>query len=389
MRAVVCHRGTLETIDLDPRRPARGQVLLDVQYCGICGSDLHARQHADLQADVLAEAGYPGAMRFEQRTVFGHEFCGTVAEYGPGCRKKVATGASVVALPLLRTDTGLDAIGLSAAAPGGYAEQVVVQESLMLPVPNGLAARVSALSEPLAIGRHAVRRSEVKKGDVTIVIGCGPVGLAVVSMLKAHGVRTVVASDPSPRRRELARTLGADIVIDPTEASPYEAAGDQAHLPNIPAAVELGVSTTEKLQRLPMPWHHVWRVIDALGIAPKRPIIFECVGVAGMIDQIITSAPMYSRVVVVGVCMLPDTIRPVMAINKEVDLRFVVGYTPLEFRDTLHMLAEGKIHAAAMLTGIVGLPGVNAAFDALADADRHAKILIDPTSTVVEPTNQN
>jgi len=79
----------------------------------------------------------------------------------------------------------------------------------------------------------------------------------------------------------------------------------------------------------------------------------------------------------------------VMAINKEVDLRFVVGYTPLEFRDTLHMLAEGKIHAAAMLTGIVGLPGVNAAFDALADADRHAKILIDPTSTVVEPTNQN
>lgn len=385
MKAVTCHQGSLETAELPDRHPARGQVLLDVQYCGICGSDLHARHHADQQADVLAEAGYAGAMRSDQRIVFGHEFCATVREYGPGCRKKHTTGTPVVALPLLRTAAGLDAIGISAAAPGAYAEQVIVQESLMLPVPNGLAPQVAALTEPMAIGWHAVARSEIKKNQVAIVIGCGPVGLAVIAMLKAQGTRTVIAADLSPARRELAATMGADIVVDPTETSPYDAAGERGHLPSIPAAVELGVSTTEKLQRLPVPWYQLWRVIDALGIAPKRPVVFECVGVRGMLDQIITSAPMYTRVIVVGVCMQPDTIRPVMAINKEIDLRFVVGYTPLEFHDTLHLLANGKIDPTAMLTGVVGLPGVDAAFDALAGPTQHAKILIDPTAAVDKP----
>jgi len=107
-------------------------------------------------------------------------------------------------------------------------------------------------------------------------------------------------------------------------------------------------------------------------------VVFECVGVPGILDGIITSAPLLTRVVVVGVCMQPDTIRPVMAINKEIDLRFVVGYTPLEFRDTLHLLAEGKIDPTPLLTGTVGIDGVSGAFDDLTDPERHAKIVIDP-----------
>ncbi len=105
----------------------------------------------------------------------------------------------------------------------------------------------------------------------------------------------------------------------------------------------------------------------------------------GILDGVISSAPLFSRVMGVGVCMGEDRIRPSMAINKEIDLRFVVGYTPLEFRDTLHMLAEGKIDAAPLLTGVVGLAGVAAAFDALARPDEHAKILIDPKSPAAEP----
>jgi len=120
------------------------------------------------------------------------------------------------------------------------------------------------------------------------------------------------------------------------------------------------------------------RAAEALGVKPKHPIVFECVGVPGILDEIIATAPLYSRVVVVGVCMDPDRIRPAMAINKEIDLRFVLGYTPLEFRDTLHMLADGKVDAAPIVTGTVGLSGVDGAFDALADAGTHAKILIDP-----------
>jgi threonine dehydrogenase-like Zn-dependent dehydrogenase len=131
-----------------------------------------------------------------------------------------------------------------------------------------------------------------------------------------------------------------------------------------------------------VPWHHVWRLADRVGAAtPPRPVVFECVGVPGMIDGIIAGAPLTSRVVVVGVCMTADTIRPAMAINKEIDLRFVVGYSPLEFRDTLHLLAEGKVNAAPIVTGTIGLNGVAEAFTALGSPDGHAKVLIDPRST--------
>ncbi len=386
MRAVTCQEGKLEVTELASPAPGKGQVLLNVLRCGICGSDLHSRHHADEQADVLAEAGYDGFMRSSQQVVFGHEFSGQVAEFGPGCRSKLAVGTPVVALPLTRRADGMHAIGLSASAPGAYAEQVVVEESLMLAVPNGLSPELAALTEPLAIGWHAVHRADIKSKDVAIVIGCGPVGLAVISMLKAHGVKTIVASDLSAGRRALATACGADTVVDPREESPYADGERHGHLTSIPAKATLGLDTMNKLTRLPVSWHHIWRAADKVGVtAPKRPVIFECVGVPGMLESIITSAPLSSRVVVVGVCMTADTLRPAMAINKEIDLRFVVGYSPLEFRDTLHMIADGKVSAAAILTGTVGLDGVENAFTALSDPEKHAKILIDPASPVVVP----
>ncbi|MGH2987285.1 MAG: zinc-binding dehydrogenase [Solirubrobacterales bacterium] len=381
MKAVACEQTKLEVVDLPPPEPAEGQVLIDVRRCGICGSDLHARHHADQQADILAEAGYDGFMRTDQPVVFGHEFCGEVAEYGPKCKQKVATGAPVVALPLIRRGNEVHAIGLSAAAPGAYAEHVLVEESLMFAQPNGLPPDLGVLTEPMAVGWHAVRRAEIKKGDVAIVIGCGPIGLAVICMLRARGVRTIVASDFSSGRRKLATACGADVVVDPNEDSPYEAVADHGHLETIPAAAELAVGTMERLRRLPVPWHHVWRVAEAFGVKPKRPVIFECVGLPGILDGIIGSAPLFSRVLVVGLCMEPDKIRPAMAISKEIDLRFVVGYTPPEFRDTLHMLAEGKVTAGPIVTGTVGLSGVDEAFAALGDPETQAKILIDPGSS--------
>jgi len=384
MKAVVCREAQLEVADVPEIRPGAGQVVLQVLRCGICGSDLHARHHCDELADVLSEIGYDDFMRSDQRVVFGHEFCGEVAEYGPGCRKRAASGSHVVALPLVRRAGKPHAIGLSREAPGAYAEQVVVEESMMLPVPNGLPPDLSALTEPMAIGWHAVRRSEIGKRDVAIVIGCGPIGLAVICLLKARGVRTIVASDFSAARRELAARCGAHIVVDPAQQSPYEA-GDRGHINTLPAAVELAISTMEKLRRLPIAWQHVWRTIDTLGIKPKRPVIYECVGLPGILDGVIASAPLFSRVIGVGVCMGEDRIHPAMAINKEIEVRFVVGYTPLEFRDTLHMLAEGKLDAAPLLTGVVGLEGVASAFDVLAKPEEHAKVLIDPQSQAREP----
>ncbi len=378
MKAVGCERGQLAVERRDPPDPGRGQVRLEVLRCGICGSDLHARNHCDELADVLAEAGYSGFMRSDERVVFGHEFAGSVAEYGPGCRRRIAEGSPVVALPLLRTAAGMQAVGLSESAPGAYAEQVLAQEALMLPVPNGLGPELSALTEPMAVAWHAVRRSEIKKRDTAVVIGCGPIGLAVICMLKARGVRTIVASDPAPGRRALAERCGATVTVDPATVEPFAAAGDRKHLRGIQDAAELALDTVEKLERLPIAWHRVWRGIDALGIRPPAPVAFECVGVPGIIEQIVSAAPLFSRVVVAGVCMGADRFRPAMAVNKEIELRFVIGYTPLEFRDTLQMLAEGKVDARPLLTGTVGLDGVENAFAALGDPESHAKILIDP-----------
>ena len=385
MKAVVCQDAELEVVERPEPTPARGQVRLTVSRCGICGSDLHARHGLDAWADLAQRAGYSRFGRSHEPVVFGHEFSGEVAEYGTGCKGEAPTGTPVVALPLIRAAGGVDTVGLSAHAPGGYAEQVLVQESLMLPVPNGLAPDVAALTEPMAVAWHAVRRGDVGKRQVAIVIGCGPVGLGVVLMLKASGVRTVVASDPSPGRRALAGACGADVVVDPGAASPFTAAGDRGHLEDLPSALELAVGTRERLGRLPVGWWHVWRMAEKLGAAPKHPVIFECVGVPGVIESIVDGAPLFSRVVVVGVCVGPDRFTPAMAINKEIDLRFVVGYTPLEFRDTLHMLAEGDVDPRPLITGEVGLGGVEAAFAALGDPERHAKILIDPRSAATQP----
>jgi threonine dehydrogenase-like Zn-dependent dehydrogenase len=381
MRAVACQRAELEVVDLPEPVPARGQVRLEVLRCGICGSDLHARHGIDEWAQMAARTGYDRFGRSEQAIVFGHEFSGSVAEYGPGCGGKLPTGTPVVAVPLVRNAQDIDAVGLSAHAPGAYAEQLVVQESMMMAVPNGLAPDVAALTEPMAVAWHAVRRGEVRKRDVAIVIGCGPVGLGVILCLKASGVRTVVASDFSAGRRALATACGADVVIDPAVGSPYEGSAKRGHITDAPAAFELAVGTREKLGRLPVGWWHLWRLGEKLGGMPKRPVIFECVGVPGMISSIVDDAPLFSRVVVVGVCVGPDRFTPAMAINKEIDLRFVLAYTPLEYRDTLHMLADGKLDPRPLITGTVGLDGVDAAFTALGDPEMHAKVLIDPRSS--------
>jgi threonine dehydrogenase-like Zn-dependent dehydrogenase len=385
MRAVVCQHAELDVVDVPDPTPARGQVRLTVERCGICGSDLHARHGIDAWAEMAAATGYQRFGRSNQPLVFGHEFSGRVAEYGPGCRGDLPTGTPVVALPLIRGAGGIDAVGLSLHAPGAYAEQVVAQESMMMAVPNGLPADTAALTEPMAVAWHAVQRGDVGKRDVAIVVGCGPVGLGVILCLKAKGVRTVVASDYSAGRRALAAACGADVVIDPAAGSPFDGGKDRGHLVEAEAAFELAISTREKLERLPVGWWHVWRLGEKLGAKPKHPVIFECVGVPGVIESIIAEAPLFSRVVVVGVCVGEDRFTPAMAINKEIDLRFVLGYTPLEFRDTLMMLAEGKLDPRPLVTGTVGLEGVDAAFTALADPETHAKVLIDPTSEVAAP----
>lgn len=381
MRAVTVHQGSLQVEDVPDLTPAKGQVLLDVTRCGICGSDLHARTHADATADAVAETGYDYFMRSDQRVVMGHEFTGTVADHGPRTNKRVKVGQPVVALPILQTPGGVHLTGLSAQAAGGYAEQVLVNESLMFEVPPNVDPELAALTEPLAVALHAVNRGEVGMKDTAVVIGCGPIGLAVIMMLKATGVKHVIASDYSAARRRLAEQLGADVVIDPSTDSPWASFDDSSYFTQSPDLMTFAVSTMNKLRTVPLlPWNKIMETAQKTGASPRGPVVFECVGVPGVIEHIISSAPLVSRVVVVGVCMETDQFRPSMAINKEIDLRFVFAYDPAEFFRTLGMIASGRVDPRPLVTGTVGLEGVAGAFEALGDAESHAKIMVAPDS---------
>lgn len=250
---------------------------------------------------------------------------------------------------------------------------------MAMPIPNGLSADVAALTEPMAVAWHAVKRSEIKPSEVAIVIGCGPVGLAVIAMLRARGVHTIIASDFSAVRRHMAAACGAQDQIDPSATSPFRHWDEVSYLYTVPELFELAMSSKERLDRTVLPWWHLWNIGEKLGVGKARPIVFECVGAPGVLQSVIDQAPQFTRVVVVGVCMQADRIEPALALHKELDIRFSLAHTPLDFRQALHMLAEGEVDATPLLTGKTGLDGVDSAFELLKNSSLHAKILIDPS----------
>ncbi|HEX5276092.1 MAG TPA: zinc-binding dehydrogenase [Fluviicoccus sp.] len=381
MKAVVCKDKVLSVAERPEPVPAKGQLLVKVIRCGICGSDLHVRQHCDHWGKLMVRSGYTALQSSSQEVVFGHEFSAEVLDTGPRTRTSLKPGTPIVAVPMLRRGKEIDLVGLSAFTPGAYAERTLVEASLAMAIPNGLSPVDAALTEPLAVAWHAVLRGEVKSSDVAIVIGCGPVGLAIICLLKARGVREIVASDFSPVRRAMAERCGATRIIDPSKESPFTSRRKSGFIHDAQDLFELAVGTKEKLDLLPVPWWPLWAAGERI-VGRKHPVVFECVGAPGILQSIIDGAPMFTRVVVVGVCMQPDTIEPAVGINKELDIRFALGYTPLEFRQALHMLAEGEVDASPLVTATVGLGGVDAAFTALGQAGGHAKILIDPASAV-------
>ena len=152
-------------------------------------------------------------MDLSRDVVFGHEFCCEVLDYGPGTTRKLKPGTRVCSLPALLTPEGPKGIGYSNDYVGAYAEQMVLSEPLLLEVPNGLSAEHAALTEPLAVGVHAVAMANIQGGEVPLVIGCGPVGLAVIAALKIRGLGPIVAADYSPARRLLAEQVPFDLAF--------------------------------------------------------------------------------------------------------------------------------------------------------------------------------
>jgi len=318
--------------------PGPGQVLVEVTACGICGSDLHFAKHGKDVVALSAEMkGMPGGgaspLDLSGDVFLGHEFSAEVLEAGPDTDAP-EPGTIVTSLPVLLSPTGIEPIFSSNATIGGYAERMLLSAPLLLTVPNGLDPRHAALTEPMAVGLHAVNKSAIQPGEAALVLGCGPIGIAIIAALRHRGVEHIAAADYSHKRRELAETMGAHVTLDPAQGSPFDTA--------TPA------------------------------------VVFEAVGVPGVINDILRRAPVATRVVVAGVCMEPDTVLPFFGAPKEISLQFVFAYDPMEFAESLRAIAEAEIDVAPLITGEVGLDGVAAAFDDLATPDAHCKILVTP-----------
>jgi threonine dehydrogenase-like Zn-dependent dehydrogenase len=358
MRAAIFRNGEIVVDEVSEPTPGAGQVLVKTLACGICGSDLHARKHAHRMVEMTRH--FPGRkpMDLTRDVVFGHEFCCEILDHGPSTTGRLKQGTRVCSLPALLTPTGPVGIGYSNDNIGGYGERMLLSEALLLEVPNGLGPEYAALTEPLAVGIHAVEKANVRGNEVPLVIGCGPVGLAVIAALKLKGLSPIIAADYSPARRALAEKLGADVVLDPAHTQPYVTWAEHA-----------AMSDAEKAAR---------PTFQAFLPALRPALIFECVGVPGLIQQVFEGAPRDARIVVVGVCMETDRTEPMLGIGKELNVQYVLGYTPDEFARSLRLIAEGEFDAALLVTAKVGIDGVAQAFADLANPEAHTKIIVEP-----------
>jgi 2-desacetyl-2-hydroxyethyl bacteriochlorophyllide A dehydrogenase len=316
--------------------PGKGDLIVRVRACGVCGSDLHISE-------------LPGAM--PAGTIMGHEFAGEVVEVGAEARGEFELGDRVCPLPFISCGscaaclTGLvsrcpevQAIGLG-QLPGAYAERIRVGARETLHLPDAVSLREGALVEPLSVGLHAVRQAGLEPGADVLVLGAGPIGLSTALWADFCGARTVAVSEKIAGRLELAEKFGASCLIDASKQ-------------DVAAAFD-----------------------EAAGHPPD--VIFECVGVPDMLQQCIMLAPAGGRVVVVGVCMQSDTLVPVLAILKELVFHFVLGYTRQEFQFTIDMLGKGRIRGEPMVTDGVGLSELPGVFEALKQPGSQCKVILE------------
>ncbi len=326
-------RPTLELVELPDPEPAAGEALIRVTGCGICGSDLHV-------ATAVAPAGM----------TFGHEIAGVVEAVGAGVDPDGwKVGDTVAVRPFTgcgrcahcrrgRADHCDSFALLGLGRPGGFAELVVAQADEVYALPAAVTGVEQALVEPMAIACRAVRRGGLGPAATVVVLGAGPIGLAIVAWARHLGVEAITVSDPSASRRALAQRMGATRTFDPL---------------------------TDELDLLE---------VTMAGAS----VVFECTGRPGMIRQAMDIAAVDGRVVVVGVCIVDDVTFPYTGLNKELDVRYALYYERTDFTDTIDVLARGGLVLDGFVEGTVGLDGLPAAFAGLLAGAEGGKLVVAP-----------
>ncbi len=320
----------LETVP-DPT-PGAGEVVVKVARCGICGSDLH-------MAEDPAFGAVPG-------DVFGHEFAGEVVALGKGA-EGLALGGLVSVIPLKSCGSckhcrkgevqWCEQFGLQG---GGYADYALTRPNQCVILPESASLADGAIIEPLAVALHGVRLSGLRRGDQVLVLGAGPIGLAVAFWAKRMGAKRVVVQDLAEWQRTRALKMGADAFIaDP--ADPLTAS-------------------------------------DAAFKGIKPDIVFECVGIPGLIAQAVGQVRNRGTILLLGLCTRPDTIDSFAMLSKEVRLVTSAFFTRGDFEQALDALGAGAAEPRLLVTGTIELDEVPAMFESLKCRTHQCKVLIAP-----------
>lgn len=311
--------------------PGTGEVVIHVRRCGICGSDLHMTEDA--------------AYGCKAGDVLGHEFAGEVVVLGKDAQG-LATGDLVSVIPLKSCGAcehcrkgevqWCEGFGLQG---GGYAEYAVTRPNQCVKLPRDVSLADGAIIEPLAVALHGVNLSGLRKGDSVLVLGAGPIGLAVAFWAKRMGAGIVAVQDIADHQGQRALEMGADVfIVDPADP----------------------VGAAER----------------ALG--GKADIVFECVGLPGLIEQAVKQLRNRGTVLLLGLCTRPDTFNSFAMLQKEVRLVTSAFFTRQEYERALDTLAAGAIEPRLLVTDAVGLDQVPALFESLKARTSQCKVLIAP-----------
>ena len=341
MKAAYIQNARVEVGTFDDPVPGKGQALVRTHSCGMCASEahfLHAGQHV---IELSRKFGGPYAsLDMSRPFIPGHEYVGEVIDYGPGSKRTVKPGRRVTSVPIMRQGGVQAVVGFSHDCPGGFGEMMLLDEDFMLEVPADLDDDLAAMTEPLAVGLEHARRGRPAKDDIALVVGCGAIGLGVIAGLKLLGIAPIVAADFHEGRRDIAVRMGADIALDPRQISPYG----------------------------PLP-----------GLAGKRVnLVYECVGMPGLMQQIISGIGFGARIVMGGYCMEPEQLYVFAAQNKRLNIQFACGEEPQDMELALRSIADGQIDVRPWLGERIGLNDVAGAMGAMSGPLAPVRTVVDP-----------
>ncbi|MDT3440302.1 zinc-binding dehydrogenase [Pseudofrankia sp. BMG5.37] len=351
MRAAVLRGGTVEARVIDDPVPARGQLLVRSLACGICASDLHYMDHLEAGADDDS-----GMSTYDPDVdiVMGHEYCAEVVDYGPGTERRIPVGTRVSSLPVLSTAAGRKIIGQNPETPGGFGEYLLLDEAITRVAASDLPSEVVCVADAISVGWSAASRAAVTAKEVPLVIGCGAIALSAIAQLKRLGVGPIIAVDFVASRRETALAMGADVVVDPAEISPFQAWRDVAY------------GSAESMKE-----------VLALASLPGC-VVFECVGIPGVLDSIIKGCERGTRILSVGGPPEGDRLHTLTAKRKGLNIQFGGGPSMRHWDEAFEAVCSGSLDVTPMLGRTVGLDGVGDALAASRDANGPVRIVVFP-----------